>query len=195
MTTWPGAGTDNDAVFGGTAGTVTLTGGVTANDLTFNSNGYTIQGNTLTLNGGAVPSITVAAGLGATLGPVITGNAGLTKTGAGSLTLTGAAPRTPTPGSATVNQGVLYLNKTAGLAATSGAILMTGGNQPEIVTLAANQFAPGTTIDTTGATNWERFSLMGNAQTVSAITDPAGRFVLGADRVQAAFPPRRGTRS
>jgi fibronectin-binding autotransporter adhesin len=38
---WPApGGTDDDAVFGGTAGTVTIAaGGITANDLTFNSTG------------------------------------------------------------------------------------------------------------------------------------------------------------
>ena len=51
-TVWPAVSTLNDdAAFGGTAGTVTISGGVTANDLTFSTAGYKIQGGTLTLNG------------------------------------------------------------------------------------------------------------------------------------------------
>ncbi|MBI1370614.1 MAG: hypothetical protein GC162_18405 [Planctomycetes bacterium] len=58
---WPGSGTDNDAVFGAAAGTVSIAaGGVTANDITFNntSGTYVIQSNSLTLNG-ATPTITL----------------------------------------------------------------------------------------------------------------------------------------
>ena len=40
LTTWPTTGTNNDAIFGGTAGTVSIdVGGVTANDITFNTTG------------------------------------------------------------------------------------------------------------------------------------------------------------
>src|SRR5262245_53026783 len=61
---WPASSTgDDDAVFDGFAGTVTLaTGGITANDLTFNSSGFTITGNTLTLDG-ATPTITTGSGI------------------------------------------------------------------------------------------------------------------------------------
>src|SRR5215510_1026997 len=39
----------NDAVFGGTAGTVTLSTGITVHNFQFNTTGYTVTGNTLTL--------------------------------------------------------------------------------------------------------------------------------------------------
>ena len=60
---WPApGGTDDDAVFAGTSGTVSLaTGGITANDLTFNTTGYIIQSQTLTLNG-TTPTITAGTG-------------------------------------------------------------------------------------------------------------------------------------
>jgi hypothetical protein len=59
LVNWPApGGTDDDAVFGGTAGAVTIAaGGVTARDVTFNASGYTLTGGTLhrkhhdTLNG------------------------------------------------------------------------------------------------------------------------------------------------
>jgi autotransporter-associated beta strand protein len=52
---WPivlAASTNHDAVFGGSSGTVTVdAGGVTANDLTFLTTGYTLTGGALNLNG------------------------------------------------------------------------------------------------------------------------------------------------
>src|SRR5688572_3171652 len=49
--TWNNA-TSDQATFGATGiGTINLTTGITANKLTFNSGGYTIAGNTLTLSG------------------------------------------------------------------------------------------------------------------------------------------------
>ena len=58
--TWNNAALDN-AVFGGTAGTVTLGVAITAHNLTFNTSGYTVTGNTLTL-GGVSPTIGVVSG-------------------------------------------------------------------------------------------------------------------------------------
>ena len=69
-TIWPGSGTDNDAVFGGSVGTITLTTGVAANDITFNTTGYLIQGNTLTLNGGATPVLSAGTGIDATISSI-----------------------------------------------------------------------------------------------------------------------------
>jgi autotransporter-associated beta strand protein len=83
---WPGSGTDNDAVFANTGGIVTM-GTVTANDLTFNSSGYSLSsGANLTLNG-TTPTITVASGIGVTFNTPVSGSSGLYKAGAGNLTL------------------------------------------------------------------------------------------------------------
>ena len=56
--TWNNSALD-DAIFQGTAGTVTLASPITVHNLTFNVNGYTLTGDTLTL-AGATPTITVA---------------------------------------------------------------------------------------------------------------------------------------
>lgn len=87
---WPASGTDNDAVFGGTAGTVTIaTGGVTANDLTFSTTGYTIGGAGLTLNGTLpVINVTGTATINSSITTAVAG--GFSKTGTGNLIL-GAA--------------------------------------------------------------------------------------------------------
>src|SRR4029079_13581084 len=58
----------NNAVFWGTAGTVTLASAQTVNSLTFKTHGYTITGSTLTLGGS---SVTVDAGVTATIGSIV----------------------------------------------------------------------------------------------------------------------------
>ena len=51
--TWSNS-TPDSAVFGGTAGTVTLGGAITANSVTLGVDGYTITGQTLTVAGGGI---------------------------------------------------------------------------------------------------------------------------------------------
>jgi len=75
----PWAG-NNNAVFWGTAGTVTLSAAQLVNSLSFKTSGYTITGSTLTMNG---PNITVDAGATATISSAIAGNSGLAKNGGG----------------------------------------------------------------------------------------------------------------
>jgi len=82
---WVNNATPDGAVFGGTGGLVTLID-VTANNITFNSAGYSVTGNTLTL-AGTTPKITAAAD--ATITSVIAGTAGFTKDGSARLTLSG----------------------------------------------------------------------------------------------------------
>jgi autotransporter-associated beta strand protein len=98
--------TPDAADFGATGvGTVNLNEAITAASITFDTAGYTIAGNTLTL-GGVSPSITNNAS--ATISSVLAGTAGLTKAGAGTLTLSGINTYT---GITTISQGVLALNK------------------------------------------------------------------------------------
>jgi len=79
-----------DAVFGGSAGTVTIAaGGVSAHNLTFSPTNYVITGGTLTLSG-TDPTITVS-GTQATISSIIAGSNGLTKTNAGTLHIDGPA--------------------------------------------------------------------------------------------------------
>ena len=109
---WPSSGTDNDGVFSGTAATVTLSGGIDANDLLFGTGGYTVQGaGTLTFNG-VSPTVTVRTG-SATIGnattTVLAGSSGLTKSGTGTLLLSPGEAGTLTGGVA-VNGGVLAVS-------------------------------------------------------------------------------------
>jgi autotransporter-associated beta strand protein len=126
---WNNAALD-DAVFGATAGTVTLAAPITAHNLTFDATGYVVTGNTLTL-GGASPAVSVVAGGTATIGSTLAGTAGLEKTGGGTLTLSGASTYT---GATTVSSGTLQAGATNAFAQTSAFTVASGA------TLGLNNF-------------------------------------------------------
>lgn len=91
------------AIFGGTAGTVTIGSAITAGGLTFSTTGYTLAsgpGGSL-----ATASISVDPGLSATVSATLTGTAGLGKAGAGTLILSGTA--NDYSGSTSVAEGTL----------------------------------------------------------------------------------------
>lgn len=125
------------AVFGGTAGTITVddsAGAVTALGMQFASDGYVMQGDTLTLvdNAGAAPIVRVGDGTAqganyvAQIGNVIAGNSGLDKTDFGTLVLTGENTYT---GGTNISEGTLQI----GSGGTTGSIL---GNVNDQGTLA-----------------------------------------------------------
>lgn len=167
---WPAlGGTDDDAVFGGTAGTVTITT-ATANDITFNTTGYILSGGTLTLNG-TTPTITNGAGIDATISSAIAGSSGLTKAGTGILTLSGTNNYT---GTTIISAGTLRAGSSAALGSnaqgttvSSGATLDIGGRNlgTEVVTIS------GTGVGGNGAI------INSGTQQIDAL----GRIVLGAD--------------
>jgi fibronectin-binding autotransporter adhesin len=116
--------TGDTAVFGAGAGsnpyTVTLTNGITVGGITFQSQAYTISGNTLTLAppSGGTATIAVNAGSGMIGSAVADGGAGvaLNKTGAGTLVLNGPDSYT---GATAVSGGTLLINGTNATSAIS----------------------------------------------------------------------------
>ena len=120
--TWVNA-SDSTAVFGGTAGTVTLAEAITNNTLTFDTANYIVTGHTLTLAGTA-PAI--IANTDATINSNLAGSGGYTKSGSGILTLGGAT--NIITGAAVVNEGTVNLGLGAGgssLTVNSGASVVT----------------------------------------------------------------------
>ena len=132
----------DSAIFGGTAGTVTLGVPVTAQNLTFNV-AFTLTGSTLTL-AGAAPEMRLTSGT-STVASAVTGAAGLTTTGGGSLlldgvnsysgglTLTGTGTVTLTKantytGTTTIQSGTLQIGNTgpAGDLAASTNVVNNG---------------------------------------------------------------------
>jgi autotransporter-associated beta strand protein len=186
--TWPTAGTNNDAVFANTAGTVTISGGVTANDLTFSTNGYTVTGGTLTLNGSTPTLNSVGT---ATINSAVLGTAGLTKSGAGLVTISGPAFGANTlSGAVVVASGTLQLNGGGNGAASGrglpsassftinpGATLVSQGNDPLGGGNAPITINSGTLRHATGS-NW--FASLG------ALTLNAGT-LLSAQGAGASF--------
>ncbi len=126
---WDGPNNDT-AVFGGTAGTVTL-GTVAAGSMKFtNFTGtYTLTGGSLAINS----NLTVDATAGnVTLSTPVSGSGGMVKNGANTLTLNGANTY---GGGTTVNTGILSLGGTANdllgtglVTVNSGATLNLNGN-------------------------------------------------------------------
>jgi fibronectin-binding autotransporter adhesin len=121
------------AVFGGIAGTITIddgAGAVNALGMQFASDGYEMQGDTLTLvdNAGAAPIVRVGDGTAqganyvAQIGNVIAGNAGLDKADFGTLVLTGENTYT---GGTIISEGTLQI----GNGGTTGSILGNVDNQ------------------------------------------------------------------
>ncbi|TPI64393.1 hypothetical protein FJ417_01810, partial [Mesorhizobium sp. B3-1-7] len=117
----------DDAFFGGTAGIVTLGAPTTVHSMTFEVNGYSVTGGTLTL-GGVDPTLTVTTG-GSTIASTINGTGRVIKAGGGTLTLSG---NNSFNGGLTVSAGILSLtgNNSFGSSpvVTGGALSLTGIN-------------------------------------------------------------------
>ena len=139
---WPSSGTSNVAVFGGTAGNITLDSALSANGLRFATSGYVLSGaQTLTLNGTAPFIDVIGSSTNATIGNnttlILAGNAGLTKTGSGALTLNSSATQAFT-GNVSAAAGTLTLSlanlasptdlvpATNALVGSGGTIVATG---------------------------------------------------------------------
>ena len=128
------------------AGTITLSGTVSANSLTFGSQSGAIvlSGGTISL-GGTTPTITVNNAAD-TISSAITGSAGLTKNGTGTLTLSGNNTYT---GTTAINAGTLTVGNgstSSSYTTASGAVLNLGSSPSVNFSLLGNG-----TVNITGA--------------------------------------------
>jgi autotransporter-associated beta strand protein len=143
----------NTAVaFGGTAETVTVSGTVQAGSLGFASGGFDLQGGTIQLNGSGV-AVTGAN----TIGSVIAGTNGLSKTGTGTLTLSGNNAYT---GATTIGGGTLLVATNGSIASSSLATVNSGG------LLQVNGTAGAITVNNGGS--------LGGSGSVGAVTLTTG---------------------
>ena len=169
---WPAVSTlDDDATFAGTAGTVTMGSGVAANDLTFSTAGYKIDGGILTLNGTVASVITNA--VTAEISSILAGSAGFTKAAAGTLVLSNSNSlsgtiKLPSYGSGSyLSDGIIRLTNSK--AAGTSTLSIGGGFQAGRLELAG------------GITLSNAITLEGRqGQTYSAITNNGGdNFLTG----------------
>ncbi|WP_312284314.1 autotransporter-associated beta strand repeat-containing protein [Yokenella regensburgei] len=147
------------AVFGGTAGTVTVDnsfGQIETSGMQFTTTGYVINGGVIALVNspvdGSTPELRVGDGsdasrnITATIASVLQGATSVTKTDLGTLVLTGNNTWT---GGTRVNGGVLQVSSDANLGATSGALSFDGGT---LATTTSFNTARTTTLNTGGGT-------------------------------------------
>ena len=150
---WPApGGTDDNAVFGGSAGTVTVAAsGVVANDITVNTAGYVFTGGPLILNG---DSPTIAANHGGNttnFNEVIAGSSGLAKTGPSTVQLRGANRY---QGDTRVLQGTLLIGSGGNrLPVTTRLILGDGANSGTFQMNSRSQQVGGLLTRGTGSSN------------------------------------------
>lgn len=128
------------AVFGGTAGAVSLATNITVGGLRFDTAGYTIRSNTLTF--GADGSI--VANADATISSVLGGSAAIVKTGAGALTLSNNATFT---GVLILSNGTLKANGNANTLGTGAATLTLSGGTLDFNHTALLSFNRNTTVN------------------------------------------------
>lgn len=177
------AGNEHSAVFGGTAGTVTVSGTVTVNDLTFNSTGYTLSGGTAISFYDSATDLTVTtSGHTATIATPLTGTTTLNKLGAGTLTLGNGASDTGAntyTGTAVVQAGTLTLNKSASTNAVSGDVQVNAG--ASLTNSRSEQIANTATVTMDG--NWSVGN--NNSETIGTLTgsDSGAVITLGTGGV------------
>ena len=132
------------AIFAGTGGTVTIDnslGAVSASGLQFAADGYTIQGDALTLTG---PQSTIrvgdgtsgGAGFTTTIAADLTGATQLVKTDAGTLILSGANGYT---GGTSIEGGTLQIAADANLGDAAGGVGLAGGALHTTATFASDR--------------------------------------------------------
>jgi autotransporter-associated beta strand protein len=111
------------ANFTGAPGTVTVAVPITVQNITFSTDGYTIEGSNPLTFSGAASTITTSGGTD-TIETVLAGTGSLTKAGAGTLVLTGTNAYT---GGTILNAGVLSIASDANLGESGGNLTFSGG--------------------------------------------------------------------
>ncbi|WET38901.1 autotransporter-associated beta strand repeat-containing protein [Citrobacter enshiensis] len=152
-------GNKSFAVFGGTAGAVTVDnsfGQVETSGMQFTTTGYAINGSAITLVNspvdGSTPELRVGDGsdasktMTATINAILQGATSVTKTDLGTLVLTGANTYT---GGTRINGGVLQVSGNTNLGATAGTLSFDGGT---LATTAGFTTARVTTLNANGGT-------------------------------------------
>ena len=143
------------ALFSSAPGAVTVGVPISAQDLTFAIDGYSITGGTLTLGVGLTPTITLAPGITSTLTCSVAGTNGLVVTGGGTLALLGTVTFT---GGTFVNGATLEVdgNQTGNRLAPNSLVTVNSGGTFRILGVNAlpnNANSLDVTVNAGGALN------------------------------------------
>jgi autotransporter-associated beta strand protein len=180
---------------GDLSGTITLTSDVTANASESGLKASILGAVSL---GGATRTFNVAASTGGTDlaidGAITDGgaSAGLIKTGAGTMELLGTSANTYS-GPTSVQHGTLLLNKSAGVNALAGPLMIGSGSGAQAVRLGAGNQIPAATSVSVASSGL--LDLNGNNNTLNAlvlaggsVATGAGLLTLGGDLITNAAP-------
>jgi autotransporter-associated beta strand protein len=206
--TWSAAGTNwllgedaqvwdstNRAIFGGTGGTVTVSGALTASDgLEFTADGYSLVGDALALAAATAADNVVSVGTGFTviLANAVTAEAGLTKAGLGELRITGSLSAT---GGVAIAAGTLRVGAGGSAGTLSGDVALTTGaalvfDRSDAVTFGGAISGAGTVTQSGGNT----LTLSGIVSGSNAVTLSSGGLVLsGANSFTGGVTVSAGT--
>lgn len=182
---WNNGGPRLAAIFGGSAGTVTLAGPIQADRVIVDSAGYLFTGDTLTL-GTSAPIIDTAAGT-TEMAQVIAGTAGFTKLGNGTLRLTGAS-NTYSGTTRLRGIGKLVLAKDAGQIAIPGDVFLDSfsftQNNSGLVLGGSEQIADSSIVTWANVGQADTyFRLNGHTETIGGlVSDGVGGFVAIENR-------------
>jgi autotransporter-associated beta strand protein len=187
------------AVFAGTGEAVTVAaGGVETGSMSFQSNGFSLTGGTVTMGQG---TITVDAATTASVLSVVAGTAGITKAGPGTLLLDAANTVT---GNVTVSAGTLEINSDSDLGDSANDVVVNGTlRTPNTLALGAGRdlsgsgtldIAAATTLTVNGAANLTSLtlansgtlSLQGSTRSVGSLTLNAAATVQAAGAVSVS---------
>jgi autotransporter-associated beta strand protein len=174
--------------FADTAGTVTVSGGVSvSNGMTFQTTGYTVQGSgTVTLAGTAIANnaITTDTGVTTTISSELAGTTGMTKSGSGTLVVSGANSFS---GNASITAGTLQITNDAALGNTANDL----ANNGTLKTTTSVSLAAGRDISGSGTfdiANGTTLTVNGNVNNTATTLNNTGTFDLqGAARSLGAL--------
>jgi fibronectin-binding autotransporter adhesin len=175
------------AVFGGTAGTVTVDNGlgqVAASGMQFATGGYTITGGAIQLTGAqAVIRVgdgsVAGAGYTATINAALTGASQLVKTDAGTLILGGTNSYS---GGTLITGGTVQIASDANLGAASGGLTLDGGTLSTSATLASARTVTLQGAGTFATASGTTLTLNGLLSGAGALTKSGtGTLVLGGN--------------
>jgi|GEM_PF-2224798 len=179
-------GSGGDAVFGGTAGTVDVSGPQAASGLSFTSDGYTLTGNigdgdilTLTGTNAQIDVATGTATLGVKLADVNQG--GLVKTGDGTLIL---SEFSDLYGMVTIDAGTLSITKSGVLNGTGNGVTVNSGATFDVAASEGidNFIGSGSTVIANGQTLSVGLNSVSFSGEYSGVISGAGALHSYADR-------------